>query len=166
MILSGGMTIAGGTSIVSAPAEPTYTFKWFFGETISQGVEGNILNSSAVIRSTSGGYAAGRANNQIGWVFPLNLANNSSIISQISSLASNNLANAMVTGTTIDLFGTGGAFVETVTLTENARIIYNWLGAMTGTDVVLVANVNTTGPGFLNTNVYFKSNIATINWTI
>jgi len=43
MILSGGMTIAGGTSIVTPPAAPTYTYKWFMGETTSYGRSGNIL---------------------------------------------------------------------------------------------------------------------------
>jgi hypothetical protein len=150
MILSGGMTIAGGTSIVSPPASVPITFKWFFGENhLNYGIPGNTLAAGAVQR----------ANNQIGWYMPIYLEG----VTPISSLAANTLANTIVAGTVIDTFTAGlNDFIDTVTVTETARVIPNWYYNQT----YLVANVNTYANTSINANVYFKSNIATINWTI
>jgi len=160
MILSGGMTIAGGTSIVSAPASVPITFKWFYGETTSYG------ESYATTLGTAHAY---RANNQIAWQasytqFMDDDINPFSV--DVDNYTANAIANAIVTGTVIETFAIGGAFIDSVTVTETARVIPNWDGYGTA---YLVANVSASYPftGLSGANIYFKSNIKpldTQNW--
>ena len=159
MIISGGMTIAGGTSIVSPPASVPITFKWIFGET-SYNQPPETTLSTAV---------AYRANNQIAWQaseteFMGDDINPFSV--SVDNYTANAIANAIVTGTVIETFGIGGAFIDSVTVTETARVIPNWDGYGTA---YLVANVSASYPftGLSGANIYFNSNIKpldTQNW--
>jgi len=159
MILDGGMAFSGGASIVPPPATFPITFKWFYGETTGgQAPETTLSTASAY-----------RANNQIAWKASYTEFRDQDInpvFTYVDEHTANAIANAIVTGTVIETFGSGGAFIDSVTVTETARVIQNWNGFGSS---FIVANVNASYPltGLFGANVYFKSNIKyldTQNW--
>ena len=152
MQFSGGIQFGGGMQL-TAPPTVTQTYTWLLSEnaTSNWGTNNKILvNTVQWGRNIRFADGSKTANNQISFNLPWGSTADSSANSYLTKIDGyyfggptlsnaevNLFINALTTGTEIDFYNYSKAFAETITLTDNARVVDAYGGGK-----IVVANVN------------------------